>query len=157
MVFYIEGKADSIFDVGFRPGLVGKASEYGIILHASNLRREKKVRVIASGDVDSIREFYESVRNADIRMLQDKVQDYTAGELKDYDGPGIDWNGYNQQFMSEQLTKGMQAANESLKELEHLKELASIKSTLNTLEYKFGVIGETLQEIKEYVKRFPTA
>ena len=118
---------------------------------------ERKVRVIASGDVDSIREFYESVRNADIRMLQDKVQDYTAGELKDYDGPGIDWNGYNQQFMSEQLTKGMQAANESLKELEHLKELASIKSTLNTLEYKFGVIGETLQEIKEYVKRFPTA
>jgi acylphosphatase len=152
MVFYIEGTAESIFDVGFRPALVGKASEYGVRLHASNLRKQKKVRVIASGDTDSIREFYEFVENKDIRLLQHKLPDYTVGELKDYEGPGIDWDGYNLQFMSEQLTKGMMAANERLKELERLQELTSINSTLNTLENKFGVIGDTLEEINKRLK-----
>jgi acylphosphatase len=151
MVFFIEGKAESIFDVGFRPALVGKASEYGIRLHASNLRKQKQVRVIASGDIDSIKEFYEFVQSTDIRMLQQHDNtDYTLGELEDYAGPGIDWDGYNLQFMSEQLTKGMLAANE------RLKDLTSIKSTLNTLENKFGIIGETLQEINKKINGVST-
>jgi len=49
------------------------------------------VRVIASGDPNSIREFYEFVHNKDIRMLQQKSRpDYAVAELKDNEGPGID-------------------------------------------------------------------
>jgi acylphosphatase len=98
--------------VGFRPAIVGKASEYGIKVHASNLRRQGRVRVIASGESESIQEFYEFSKTNDLRILQNKsTPEYTFTEIKDYDGPDIDWNGYNLQFMSEQLTKGMMSAS----------------------------------------------
>ena len=77
--------------MGFCPALVGKASEYGIKAHASNLRRPGRVRVIASGESESIQEFYEFTKKNDLRILQNKsMADYTFTEIKDYDGPDID-------------------------------------------------------------------
>jgi hypothetical protein len=32
---------------------------------------------------------------------------YSVGKMKDYDGPDIDWSGFNQQFMSAQLAKSV--------------------------------------------------
>jgi hypothetical protein len=32
---------------------------------------------------------------------------YSVGKMKDYDGPDIDWSGFNQQLMSAQLAKSV--------------------------------------------------
>jgi hypothetical protein len=90
-------------------------------------------------------------------MLKGKSEaQYTFTNIEDYDGPEIDWNSYNLQFMSEQLTKGMMAANSILtdtkKEVTETKDqLTSIKSTLDTMYDKFGIIGDSLQRIEKKI------
>lgn len=155
--FYIEGEPADIFNVGFRPFLVAHGSEYGIRIHASNLRKQNKVRVIANGEVESIEAFYDDIKKTDGRMLKSKSEArYTFTDIEDYDGPEIDWNSYNLQFMSEQLTKGMIAANSILidtkKEVTETKDqLTSIRSTLDTMYDKFGIIGNSLQRIEKKI------
>jgi len=44
-IFFIKGKPDEIFDVGFRPAIMGKAAEVGLKSAATNVRDEKNPRV----------------------------------------------------------------------------------------------------------------
>lgn len=104
--FYISGK--KIFDVGFRPGLVALADEVGVKVHATNLRREEKVRVITSGSQENIDYYFESIQKHLVpTVLSTDQSDYMPLDKKEYNGPEIDWYGYNMQFMSAQLSKTM--------------------------------------------------
>jgi acylphosphatase len=121
MIFYVSGK--QIFDVGFRPGLVQLADEVGIKAHATNLRNENKVRVIASGSQESVNLYHsESVLT---------THNYKASGMAEYHGPDIDWNAYNQQFIAAQLSKTMSYSNAAFQTFN--QKLDNIQNGVDTL------------------------
>ena len=69
-IFYIKG--DKIFDVGLRFSLVGLGGEYNIKVQAVNERSDDRVRVVTSGNVQSISKFYNCVQNNDVRYYKDE-------------------------------------------------------------------------------------
>ena len=72
------------------------------------MRDKNQVRVVASGSSSSVETFYSRVTNKEIpSTFGEKLTGYSVGKMKDYDGPDIDWSGYNQQFMSAQLAKSV--------------------------------------------------
>lgn len=113
MEFFVTGK--NIFDVGFRPGLVHLADEEGVKVHATNIRKENKIRIITSGTNENIRSYHDAIKQRlvpIIMMNKGKKPNYTPSKMKEYSGPDIDWHGYNLQFMSAQLSKTMIYSNE---------------------------------------------
>ena len=104
-IFFING--ENIFGVGFRPALKSAGSQVGIKVHATNIHADKQVRVIASGVYDSVMAFYSEVKNNDLRVFQDKSPNYNVTEIQDYKEVDIDWNGYNTEFISEQLSNSI--------------------------------------------------
>jgi acylphosphatase len=104
-IFYIKGKI--IFDGGFRPALIGLADEVGVKAHAANLKDKKQIRVVASGSYSNIQTYHKNIRTKELQLFDEEVPKYTITQMKNYDGPDIDWNGYNQQFMSAQLAKSV--------------------------------------------------
>jgi acylphosphatase len=120
-VFFIEGKQKEIFGVGFRPAIMGKAAEMGLKSAATNMPNEKnpKVQVLVSGSSDIITSFHNEIKNKDLRIMpfakneSEKVQ-YTVTNITEYDGPNIDWSGYQQSMMTEQMSKGFSLANQLL-------------------------------------------
>jgi hypothetical protein len=106
-IFYIRGKPENIFTVGFRPSLRNGGSQEGIRVHATNMTKEKQVRVIASGNFDSIEVFYNGVKDKTLPVLKDNPMNYRVTHLVDYDGVDINWDSYNLDFMSEQLSKSI--------------------------------------------------
>lgn len=119
-IFFVEGKRDEIFNVGFRPALMGKAAEYGLKSAASNIQydKENKVQVLVSGSANIINSFYQYINNNDIRVKPRGEVTYRITQLEEYDGPNIDWNGYQLSFMSEQMYKGFHEANQRLTSIE---------------------------------------
>lgn len=108
-IFLIKGK--NIFDIGFRPALIQLADEAGIKAHATNLRDKERVRVVASGSYASVESYYKTIVDKRLPATFGGTPKYTVGEIKDYDGPDIDWSGYNQQFMAAQLAKSVEFFN----------------------------------------------
>ena len=105
-IFFIKGQ--KIFDIAFRPALIQLADEVGIKAHATNLRDKEQVRVVASGSTSSVQTYYGNIVNKELPpTFGEKPPHYTVSKMKDYDGPDIDWGGYNQQFMSAQLAKSV--------------------------------------------------
>ena len=118
MEISITGDKKDIFDVGFRPGLVQLADEVGIKVHTTNLRKESRVRVIASGSYDSVIAFRESIEQKIVPTLSDnKNSQYEIAYSSDYNGPDVDWNSHNSQFMSAQMAKIMLYSNKKLDDL----------------------------------------
>ena len=108
MEFYISGKKEDIFNVGFRPGLIQLADEVGVKVHATNMRKDEKLRVIASGSHQNVTAFHESINEKLVpTIFASKSPEYIASDMGEYGGPDIDWNSYNLQFMSAQLSKTM--------------------------------------------------
>jgi acylphosphatase len=64
--FYITGERKDIFNVGFRPALIALGDEVGIKVHATNVRKDNKIRVVASGSQDSIIMFYDMIRKTSV-------------------------------------------------------------------------------------------
>jgi acylphosphatase len=133
-IFFIEG--DGVTDVGMRIALIELGGNFGVNIHAANMT-EYRVRVIASGEIRSIAELRDYIINNDIRIKKD-VTKYVVTESQEYDGPEIDWNRYQMLFMSSQMSKGFR---------ETTNKLSSIDIKLDTMDKKFGVIGDTLQRI----------
>jgi acylphosphatase len=133
-IFFIEG--DGVTDVGMRIALIELGGNFGVNIHAANMT-EYRVRVIASGEIRSIAELRDYIINNDIRIKKD-VTKYVVTESQEYDGPEIDWNRYQMLFMSSQMSKGFREAT---------NKLSSIDIKLDTMDKKFGVIGDTLQRI----------
>ena len=108
MIFYITSDNNDIFDVGFRPGLISLANEVGIKVHATNLRKEKKIRVVASGSHESIISYHDIIKEKQVPTLAiNENSQYKPTDLEEYNGLDIDWNSFNQQFMAAQLSKTM--------------------------------------------------
>jgi hypothetical protein len=106
-IFFIKGKPKEIFDVGFRPALRNGGSQEGIRVHATNMTKDKQVRVITSGNFDSIEVFYNGIKDKTLPVLEGNPMKYTVTHLDDYDGVDINWDSYNLDFMSEQLSKSI--------------------------------------------------
>ena len=70
-------------------------------------------------DSNIINSFYQYINKNDIRVKkQDSSPTYHITQLQEYDGPNIDWNGYQLSFMSEQMYKGFHEANVRLTSIE---------------------------------------
>jgi acylphosphatase len=120
-IFFIEGKPDEIFNVGFRPALMGKAAELGLKSAATNIQNEKenKVQVLVSGSANIINSYYQRINKNDIRVKrQESKPTFRITQLEEYNGPNIDWSGYQLSLMSEQMYKGFHEANERLVSIE---------------------------------------
>lgn len=129
-IFHIKG--ENIFGIGFRPALKSAGSQVGIRVHATNMISDKQVRVIASGLYDSVMAFYNQVKNNDLRVFQDKPPSYNVTDIQDYKGVDIDWNGYNTEYMSEQLSNSIIFYN---KFFEHInKKLDGIEKKISSSE-----------------------
>lgn len=144
-------KGDKVFDVGLRQGLTGYAGDYGLKAYIINARKEGRVKVVVSGEIDNIECYHEMIKKLDVRIFEEGGK-YEVGELSEYDGPDIDWGGYLMAFMGGQMYKGFGVAGQKLggieKSLEGVNgELAAIKSELVEIYGKFGVIGKTLEKI----------
>ena len=108
VILYVSGK--QIFDVGFRPGLVQLADEAGVKVHSTNLRKEEKIRVIASGTRESVDLYHDEIKQRKVPSIMTSAN-YKVSGMKEYSGPDIDWNGHNSQFMAAQLAKTMIHSN----------------------------------------------
>ena len=115
--FYITGDNKDIFDVGFRPALMVLGDEVGIKVHATNLRQDKRIRVVASGSHDSIITFYNMIKEKQVSTMFNESSQYEPTNLNDYDGLDIDWNSSNQQFIAAQLSKTMVHSSEVLNKI----------------------------------------
>jgi len=133
-IFFIEG--DGVTDVGMRIALIELGGNFGVNVHAANMS-EFKVRVITSGEIRSITEFRDYIINNDVRIKKDVIK-YVVTESQEYDGPEIDWNRYQMLFMSSQMSKGFREAT---------NKLSSIDVKLDTMDKKFGIIGDTLKRM----------
>ena len=120
--FYIEG--EDVIDVGLRPALLDKALECDVSLHATNQPKEKRVKVIVNGDVESIEEFLQIIQKEDIR-IRTSIHKCILTKLEEYDGPEIDWNRYEIRFMARQMSKGFREA---------VQKLVSIESSIDKLK-----------------------
>lgn len=141
-------KGDSVFDVGLRQGLTGYAGDYGLKAYIINARKEGKVRVIVSGELDNIECYHEEIKKLDVRIFKEGSQ-YEVGELSEYEGPDIDWGGYLMAFMGGQMYKGFKTASKAL-EATNL-ELFSIKKELVEIYGRFGMIGQILERIDKKI------
>lgn len=129
-IFHVKG--ENIFGIGFRPALKSAGSQAGIRVHATNLVSDKQVRVIASGVYDSVMAFYDRVKNNDLTIFQDKPSNYDVTDIQDYKGVDIDWNGYNTEYIAEQLSNSIISYN---KFLEHIsKRLDNIEKKISELK-----------------------
>jgi acylphosphatase len=110
MQFFISGQ--KIFHTGFRPGLVELADDVGVKVHATNLKREDKIRVIVSGTQENVTMYHDSVKKHEVPVIfPEKKPTYKPTAMVEYSGPDIDWNGHNLQFMSAQLSRTMNYSN----------------------------------------------
>jgi len=114
--FDISGQ--NVIGVGMRPALLAKGLDFDVSVHATNIAVENKVRVIVNGDIESINEFVDDVKNNDIRIEKSDTL-YNVSGLVEYNGPDIDWNRYEIRFMTGQMTKGFRLANEKLQSIEN--------------------------------------
>ena len=131
MEFHISGKKEDIFNMGFRPELAQLVDETGIKIHSTNLRKDSKLRVIASGSHENIIAFHESIKQRIVpTVFLSESPEYSPDEMKEYNGPDIDWNSYNLQFMSAQLSKTM---------IHSSKEFDNINEKLNKIYEKLSL------------------
>jgi acylphosphatase len=141
-------KGDNVFDVGLRQGLTGYAGDYGLKAYIINVRKEGKVRVVVSGELDNIECYHEEIKKLDVRIFEEDKK-YEVGELNEYEGPDIEWGGYLMAFMGGQMYKGFKKASKTLEDTN--QELASIKKELVEIYGRFGVIGQTLEKIDKKI------
>lgn len=138
--FNISGKAEEIFDVGFRPALIGLGVNYGINVYPKNQRSKSTIYVIVNGEIESIQEFYKMVKEKDIRVKQEDPREFNLSQLEEYDGPDIDWNGHHVKFMSSQMYKGFGEATNALH---------AIADEFVKLDQKYHVIGQKATSMDE--------
>lgn len=141
-------KGEHVFDVGLRQGLTGYAGDYGLKAYIINARKEGKVKVVVSGELDNIECYHAEIKKLDVRIFE-KGGKYEVGELSEYEGPDIEWGGYLMAFMGGQMYKGFKTASKTLEATN--QELASIKNELSEIYGRFGIIGKTLEKIDKKI------
>jgi acylphosphatase len=145
-IFYITGESEQIFQVGLRPAVLGLAKRFDVKTDPINIEDEKRVRVLASGSSSNIIAFRNYIESHDIRVRKEGPI-YSVTDIERYTGPKIDWNFVHLSSISEQMSKGFEAANNALGTTN--SELYSIHDKLDKMDDKFGVIGNTLKHIDD--------
>jgi len=156
-IFYIKGDKESIFEVGLRPGILGKAKRFQVKTDPFNIEEEETVRVVVSGSSSSITAFHKYIKEHDVRV-RPRGPMYHVGDLEIYKGPKIDWNYLGLSSISEQMDKGFNGATSELGKIDSNistvnDELSSIKNKLGELDNKFGSIGSTLNQINTKITK----
>ena len=155
-IFYIKGDNESIFNVGLRPGILGKAKRFHVKTDPVNIEEEKKVRVVSSGTLQDVTAFHKYVKENDVRIKPIGAL-YEVTDLEVYKGPKIDWNYVGLSSISEQMDKGFHEAITGLQKIDRnistvTSELSSIKDKFEIMDQKFGSIGGTLKNIDNKIK-----
>ena len=97
------------------------------------MRKENRVRVIASGSYDSVTAFRESIEEKTVPTLSDnKNPQYEIASSSGYRGPDVDWNSHNSQFMSTQMAKIMLYSNRKLNDLSYKLDKIIDKDSTST-------------------------
>lgn len=140
-LFYIEG--DKIFDVGLRFSLVSLGGRYNIKVQAVNEEDKNRVRVVASGSVQSVMNFHEHIENNDVRFFKDETK-YTLTEMKKYAGPKVDYVNYINSLNIEQVGKMLYTAG---------NKLPAIETKINSIDTN---IKEMSEGVKSIDKKLPS-
>jgi acylphosphatase len=153
-VFFVEGV--NVIDTGFRVALYAAAAQYDIKINATNLRKDQKVRVIANGDAQNIKEFHSHISSTDIRSIKETTP-YMVGLMKKYKGPKIDWNGEELGLISDQISKILNVAYSISTNIGSVAysistDIGSINTKFEEVDKKFGAIGETLLRIEGKIR-----
>src|SRR6478672_3354223 len=100
-IFCIEDDNEEIVIVGLRANVMGRAGQYNIKLHTSNLDNEGQVRIIASGSSESIESFHEYVTANDMRFQSKGKPPYKVTALNEHDAFNIAFSNYHDSFGNE--------------------------------------------------------
>jgi hypothetical protein len=144
-------RGDNIFDVGLRAGLIGKAGDYNIKLHTTNIINDNKVRVIAIGSSHNIYDFHEYVSKNDVRA--DKIGSmYDVTHIQEHDAADINFTNYHESFSNEQQGKTRVIAKNMLSTIKQNgeqseKKLSAIEQQLELMRDALEGIGNTLRNI----------
>ena len=115
--FYIKGENIGIFDFGLRAGLIGKAGDQNIKLHTTIMPDdENQVRVTPSGSYGNVTNFYEYIKNNDVRAEKANVM-YKVGQMLDCNAAEINFTNYHESFAIEQQGKTCVIAQKMLSSL----------------------------------------
>lgn len=107
-------KPDEIFNMGFRPALMGQAAELDLKSVVTNIQEENenKIQVLIRGSANIINSYDQFINNNDIWVKkQASKPKYHITQLEEYNRPDTDWNGYQLSLMLEQIYKGLHQAN----------------------------------------------
>ena len=79
--------------------------------------------------------YHDSVKKREVPIIfPEKKPTYEPTEMNEYSGPDIDWDGYNLQYMSAQLSKTMNYSNLVFKNID--SKLKNVQSGMNALKKK---------------------
>jgi acylphosphatase len=155
-VFFIEG--ENVFDAGFRVALYANANRYDIKINATNLIKDQKLRIVVNGDAQNIEAFHSYVSNTDILSIKQPTP-YKVGQVRNYKGPKIDWNGEELGLISDQISKILNVAYSISTNIGSVAysistDIGSINTKFEEVDKKFGAIGETLLRIEGKIRPF---
>lgn len=123
--FLIEGNGE-IQDVGARPKIYELGNKNGVQVFPRNLRGNK-IEVIVKGDKDSIKMFWDCIKNADLRQVKNpSTIQYKISGLQDYEGDPPDFGYFAGSSTMEQVSKGtrfLSSIDTRLKKLDRLDTL----------------------------------
>jgi acylphosphatase len=134
-IFCIEGDNEEIVNVGLPANLMGRAGQYNIKLHTSNLDNEGQVRIIASGSSESIESFHEYVTANDMRFQSKGKPPYKVTALDEHAAFNIAFSNYHESFSNEQNGRTRFIAENKLESID--SKLDEINTTLKDISYYF--------------------
>jgi acylphosphatase len=146
-IFFINGEEDEIFNVGLGSNLIGKAGDYNIKLHTTNLIDKKQVRIIASGFEESIEQFRQYIENRDIRPGKDGHPPYKVSNMEEYDAYNINFTNYHESFWAEQHGRTRVIAELKLSNME--KQLALILKSFEIMITSLKSIDRKLPSVEK--------
>lgn len=155
--FYLIGDG-KVFDVYLRPSLIDLSVGYGLKIACWNLRKENRVEAIVKGTDENIQEFWNYVKDHDIRRVK-KGKPYTVSKIEPYNGEEPDWTYYMSASTMEQISKGvrsLEAINKIPRGLEGInKTLQEIDRRFSSLDERFGLFGLYAKSMDEKLDALP--
>jgi len=145
--FYLKGNG-KVFDVYLRPSLIALGVGYDLKIACRNLRKENKVEVLVSGRDEAIQQFWDHVKEHDIRPVKDEKA-YLVSDIETYKGVQPDWTYHMSASTMEQISKGVT----SLEGID--KTLHEIDEKFGGLEKRFGMFGSYAERIDQKLVDLP--
>jgi len=152
--FYLKGDG-KVFDVYLRPSLIALGVGYDLRIACRNLRKENRIEVIVSGVDENIQQFWEYVKEHDVRPVGNK-KPYTVSEIEPYEGIEPDWTYHMSASTMEQITKGVTSLEQISKGVAGLEgvgtSLEGVNKTLREIDGKFGRLEKNFGTFSLYAR-----